>query len=115
MCLLYHHFSHIKNFKLTYFIREKSFVAFLAAKILRANQVAIVFGKTIYLHNTSQAVFFNNKPWLRHELKHIQQYQRLGFINFLVAYLVESFKNGYYNNKFEVEARAAEDDVSVDV
>lgn len=95
-----------------YFIREKSFVAFLAANILQANPVAIVFGKTIYLHNASKAAFLDNKPWLQHELKHIQQYKRLGFANFLAAYLIETIKHGYYNNKFEIEARAAENDIN---
>ena len=74
-----------------------------------------MFGKTIYLHNTSQAAFLNNKQWLRHELKHIQQYQRLGFIIFLLLYFIETIKHGYYNNKYEVEARTAENDLSIDV
>ena len=100
---------------MTYFIQEKSNVALIAAKILQAKQVAIVFGKTIYLHNTSQAAFLNNKQWLRHELKHIQQYQRLGFVIFLILYLIETIKHGYYNNKYEVEARAAENDISIDM
>jgi ABC-type polysaccharide transport system permease subunit len=100
---------------LKYFIQEKSTVAYIAAKILQAKQIAIVFGKTIYLHNTSKVAFLNDKQWLRHELKHIQQYKHLGFINFLILYLLETIKHGYYNNKFEIEARDAENDISLDV
>ena len=93
-----------------YHIKTSSKRAWLAARILKANQVAIVFGNTIYLHNTTRQVFKANKPWLRHELKHIQQYKRLGYWRFLYLYAIETFKNGYYNNRFEVEARAAEND-----
>ena len=85
-------------------------MAFIAAKILRAQQVAIVFGKTIYLHNTTQSAFLNDKQWLRHELKHIQQYQCVGFVRFLCLYVIECIKHGYYNNKYEVEAREAENE-----
>jgi hypothetical protein len=42
-------------------------------------------------------------------LKHIEQYRRYGIARFIVLYLVESIKKGYYNNRFEIEARKAEE------
>jgi hypothetical protein len=98
----------LNNSKLHYHIKTPSKRAWLAAKILKANQVAIVFGNTIYLHNTTKQAFEANKPWLRHELKHIEQYQQLGYWRFIMLYLLETLQHGYYNNRFEVEARAAE-------
>jgi hypothetical protein len=89
-------------------IKENSFVARIAAWKLRSKQVAIVFGNTIHLHNTSSEQFLSNKRWLNHELEHIRQYREHGFIRFIARYLIESIKKGYYNNRFEVAAREAE-------
>lgn len=91
-----------------YHIKTASKRAWLAAKILKAKQVAIVFGNTIYLHNTTKQAFEANTPWLRHELKHVEQYQQLGYTRFILLYLLETLRHGYYNNRFEVAARAAE-------
>jgi hypothetical protein len=38
----------------------------------------------------------------------VRQFQRYGFLWFTVLYLWESARRGYYNNRFEVEARVAE-------
>lgn len=89
-------------------IKENSWLAKLAAKKLKADSAAIVIGKTIHLHNTSRQSFLQNKRWVKHEMCHIQQFQQYGFFNFIAKYLWESFKKGYRNNKFEVEARKAE-------
>lgn len=91
-------------------IKENSWVAKMAAAKLKSDKVAIVFGNTIHLHNTSRTEFLNDKEWVCHELKHVQQYQQNGFVGFITKYLFDSFKNGYYNNKFEVEARECEGD-----
>jgi hypothetical protein len=45
---------------------------------------------------------------VEHELEHIRQYRTYGLVSFVILYLIESLKRGYYNNKYEVEARAAE-------
>ncbi len=50
----------------------------------------------------------SDKCYLNHELQHIFQFHQLGTFRFLYSYLKESVLRGYYNNKFEVEARAAE-------
>ena len=89
-------------------IRENSWVAKMAAAKLRSAKVAIVFGKTIHLYNTSRQEFLNDKKWVCHELKHVQQYQQHGFVGFLGKYLIESIRKGYYNNRFENEARQNE-------
>jgi hypothetical protein len=89
-------------------IKEKSLLARIAAFNLRSGKVAMVLGKTIHLHNVSKADFLKNERWLKHELCHIQQYRKYGFFPFLAKYLWESIRHGYYNNRFEVEAREAE-------
>jgi hypothetical protein len=94
-------------------IKENSWIANIAAAKMKADQVAIVFGSTIHLHNTSRNEFLSDTDWVCHELKHVEQYKRNGFAGFLVKYVFDWMKNGYYNNKFEVEARASEKDVEL--
>jgi hypothetical protein len=91
-----------------FYIKENSIIARIAAWKLGSRQVAIVIGKTIHLHNTSREEFMKNKAWLNHELEHIRQYRTYGLVSFIILYLIESLKRGYYNNKYEVEARAVE-------
>ena len=97
-----------------YYIKENSFLARMAARRLKQDKMAMVLGRTILLHDTSTQEFINNRKWMRHELAHIIQFKRHGYLPFLVKYLVESIRNGYYNNKYEKEARAAEEDESLD-
>ncbi len=89
-------------------IKENSWIARLAAKKLHASNVAIVIGRTIYLYNVTKQELLKNERWLKHELCHIKQFKQYGFITFIVKYLWESIHKGYFNNKFEVEARRAE-------
>jgi len=89
-------------------IKENSWIAAIAARKLKSRSVAIVIGSTIHLHNSSKEDFLKNTRWLKHELCHIRQYRQHGLIGFVVKYLWESLHSGYYNNKFEVEARKAE-------
>ncbi len=99
--------------KVKYYIKENSFIAKLAAKKLRASSVAIVIGKTIHLHNSSKEQFINNSRWLNHELVHIKQFQQHGYLPFIIKYLLESIRKGYTNNKYEVEARAGENNTGI--
>jgi len=92
-----------------YLIKENSWIAKIAAKKLGSDKVAIVIGKTIHLYNTSKKQFLLNERLLKHELCHIKQFQQNGYLLFIVKYLWESIKNGYHNNKYEVEAREAEE------
>jgi hypothetical protein len=89
-------------------VRAASFLARIAAYLLRANQLAMVIGSTIYLHGVDVNTFRANASWVRHELCHVEQYRRYGVVPFLCLYLWESMRVGYYRNRFEVEARAAE-------
>lgn len=94
-------------------IKENSCMAKIAARKLKEKKVAMVLGKTIHLHNTSKSEFLLNKRWLRHEIAHVKQYKKFGIIQFLFMYLMESFNNGYDNNRFEVEARIKERDLTI--
>ncbi len=89
-------------------IKENSRIARMAAWKLGARGVAMVLGNTIHLYNTSADEFLRSRRWLRHELCHIRQFRRHGFIPFIIKYLWQSLLHGYRNNKYEVEARAAE-------
>ena len=90
-------------------IIENSFVARIACWYMRGKAIAIVFGKGIHIFGVNKTDFLKDKRWLEHELEHIRQYKKYGFFKFLFLYLVESIKKGYYNNRFEVEARRAAD------
>jgi hypothetical protein len=91
-------------------IKENSWVAKIAAVKMKAGKIAIVFGNTIHLHNTTAQEFLQDKKWINHELKHIEQYKQHGIAGFIGKYLIEWVKKGYYNNRFEVEARESESD-----
>ena len=92
-----------------FIIKENSWLAKIAAKKLHSSSVAMVLGKTIHLHNTTKEQFLQDERWLKHELCHVKQFQQYGYFNFVVSYLWESIKKGYYNNRFEKEARMAEE------
>jgi len=94
---------------ISYRIKENSWLAKIAAKKLRSHAVALVLGKTIHLHNTTKEDFLKDERWVKHELCHVQQFKQHGYVLFVVRYLWECVNKGYYNNKFEVEARAAEE------
>ena len=94
----------------SFHIKENSWLAKIAAKKLRTPGVAMVLGSTIHLHNTSKEEFLQNTKWVKHELCHVQQFKQHGFFMFVIKYLYESIKVGYYNNKYEVEAREAENE-----
>jgi hypothetical protein len=83
-------------------------MARIAAWKLGSSSVAFVLGTTIHLYNVTEAEFLSNQRWVKHELKHIEQFEEHGYFTFIWKYLVESIRKGYYNNKYEVEARAAE-------
>ena len=91
-------------------IKEQSWIARIAAKKLRVQNVAIVLGNQIHLHNVSREDFLNSHRWVKHEMCHVQQFRKYGFLPFIFRYLWESVLHGYQNNKYEVEARNAEDD-----
>jgi hypothetical protein len=93
-----------KNYK----IKEGSWMARIAAWKLGSDAVAFVLGSTIHLHNVSKEEFLSHSKWVKHELKHIEQFSEHGYYNFIWKYLLESIRKGYYNNRYEREAREAE-------
>ena len=95
--------------KPAYYIKEHSWLAKIAAKKMKANAVAMVLGKTIHLYGASKQEFLADKNWVKHELCHVKQFKEHGYMVFLIKYVWESLRVGYYNNKYEVEAREAEE------
>ena len=91
-------------------IKENSWLAKIAAAKMKSAKVAIVFGNTIHLHNTTREEFLKDTDWVCHELQHVKQYKQHGSVGFVCKYLFDWMKNGYYNNRFEVEARESEKD-----
>lgn len=91
-----------------FLIKQNSWIAKIAAGKLRSGNIAIVIGKTIHLYYVSKEDFLKDTKWVKHEMCHINQFKKHGFFAFILMYLCESMKHGYYNNKYEVEARNAE-------
>lgn len=89
-------------------IIEHSKIARLAAAWMRTPGVAMVWGHRILLWGCSKEFFLSQTRWVRHELKHVEQYQRFGMVGFLVRYIGYSIRFGYHDNPLEVEARQAE-------
>ena len=92
-----------------FLIKENSWIAKIAAKKLKSLSVAIVIGKTIHLFNVSKENFLKDEKWVKHEMCHVRQFKKYGYFNFIIKYLWQSWKHGYYDNKYEVEARLAEE------
>ena len=86
---------------------ENSKLAKLAAKIKKEKKYAITVGRTIFISGTKEQ-FFGDIGWLRHELTHVEQYKKLGVVNFLALYLVYSVFHKYSDIPFEKEALAAQ-------
>jgi len=91
-----------------FFIKPNSRIAKIAAMKLRSENVAIVIGKTIHLYHVSKEDFLKDPKWVKHEMCHINQFKEYGFLVFIIKYLFESMRHGYNNNKYELEARKAE-------
>jgi hypothetical protein len=94
--------------KTAFQVVERSPLARIARMVLRSPQVAMVLGQTVHLSGVNRETFLRNSAWVRHEMCHIRQFRQHGFFRFLWLYTVESFRKGYYLNKFEVEAREGE-------
>ena len=89
-------------------IKEQSWFARLAAKNLGSKTMAAVLGSTIHLWNVSRDEFLNSPSWVVHEIEHVKQFKRYGFLRFCFLYLLEHVRKGYQNNRFEIEARIVE-------
>ena len=73
----------------------------------------MVFNNVIYLWGVGKEAFLQNLSWTRHEVAHVHQYKKYGFMRFILLYLLETACSGYHNNRFEAEARSKEEDLSM--
>lgn len=89
-------------------IKENSFFARMAAAFRKEPRIAMVLGNTIHLYGVTESTFRSNPRWVRHEMAHIRQFRQYGSAGFTLRYVWEWIRHGYTNNRFEVEARAAE-------
>ncbi|MDE1191043.1 MAG: DUF4157 domain-containing protein [Arachidicoccus sp.] len=94
-------------------LHENSLIARIAAYKLKEKSIAITLGRHIFLYKSSKQEFLQDMSWICHELAHVAQYRRYGFIRFVFLYCKESARNGYFNNRFEKEARERECDKSL--
>jgi hypothetical protein len=94
-------------------IKENSFRAKIAAFNLRIPKVAMVWGQSILLFNTTKEEFLADKEWVCHELQHVMQTKKVGKYKFFWRYVANSFKNGYYDNIYETDARLHATDFSL--
>ena len=85
--------------------RTGSPLARIARLVLGSPRVAMVLGQTVHLSGTTREQFLADAEWVAHEQVHLRQYREHGLLPFLWKYLRESARVGYYQNKFEVEAR----------
>lgn len=80
-------------------------LAYIARRVLHGSRVAMVLGQTVHLSGATRQEFLADAEWVAHEKVHLRQFREHGLLPFLWKYLVESARVGYYNNKYEVEAR----------
>lgn len=63
------------------------------------------FWNTIYYLREKD---LNDEKLRKHELCHVAQIKREGYIKFTIKYMWYNFKVGYWNNPYEIEARQVE-------
>lgn len=95
------------------YLIENSWLARIAAWKLRTARCAMVLGNRIFLYGISEREFLEDEALLRHEVCHVLQWKRLGYMGFLFFYLWWSIRYGYYQNPLEREARDAEKDEQI--
>ena len=83
----------------------RSPLARIARLVLGSQLVAMVVGQTVHLSGATREQFLADAEWVAHELVHLRQYKEHGLLPFLWKYLLESARVGYYQNRYEVEAR----------
>jgi hypothetical protein len=74
---------------------------------LHPRAIATTRRRRIYLRGSAQEFF--DDPWVMlHELCHVLKQWEPGDLT-IMRYCLESLRHGYWNNRFEVEARAFAD------
>lgn len=87
-------------------LKTGTLVSKIAAVFMRPSKseaLATTIGKTIHLHNITPEDFVQRQAFLRHELQHSIQYHTISL--FLLKYIWETVRHGYFQNRYEVEAR----------
>ena len=69
---------------------------------MRGPAAAVTLGRTIVIHPDVEL----SRRLLAHELAHVRQWSEDPL--FPLRYTIESLRHGYWNNRYEKEARAAE-------
>lgn len=77
----------------------------LLFKYSRFDAITLPFLKVVYYKDLES---MNNRRMYKHESKHLEQINREGSLRFTIKYLYYSYKYGYWNNPYEIEAREAE-------
>ena len=65
---------------------------------------AVTISKDCTLYSCTEKLIY--PAWRRHEEKHKEQFRTIKW--FALKYLAELLLHGYWNSKYEIEARAAE-------
>ena len=88
-------------------IIENSTLAKMIAKMKGQKPYAITFGKTIFV-SCKKEEFLSTPWWVKHELRHVQQYANEGVFRFISLYLFYSVFHHNSENPFEKDAEDAE-------
>lgn len=88
-------------------IVENSRLAKMVARINGSSSYAITFGKTIFI-SCKKEDFFAKTWWVKHELKHVAQYEDKGIFRFLSSYVFYAVFHRNSENPLEKEAEDAE-------
>ena len=78
-----------------------------------ATDNAVTIGQTTY-YSVPKEVVDKDHAWRAHEDEHKRQWARDGHVGFALKYLWWLFRRGYWNNPYEVEARAAAEKIKGD-
>ncbi len=98
--------------KLPYRVIIVPFMRHIGDRFILKNWLAITIARWIFAWRPL------DDAELAHELCHVRQWHDLGFVGYITAYLAsraalrKAGDDRYRDNKFEVEARAAEDAVA---
>jgi hypothetical protein len=80
----------------------------LNSKLLHILDI-LPFEKSLFVQTIGSTILVNGnwlpKQQLRHELVHVEQRWRKGLLSFQWHYFIDLIKNGYWKNKYEIEAR----------
>jgi hypothetical protein len=86
--------------------KYNSYIAKILGKINGYERFAITISSTCTLYSVSENEI--TERWRKHEDRHKLQYKQNGWFKFVFLYLYYLIRDGYTNNPFEIDARAAE-------